>query len=618
MSKKLIGLTLALALFAVALPASAAGLTQSQIAAIVALLQSFGAEQSVINNVSISLGGGTPGNSGNTVSCVELSYNLFSGSTDNTAGGQVTKLQRFLGVSQTGYFGPATEAAVQRWQAQNGIVSSGSPDSTGYGYVGAKTRAAMRCGVDHEPYQPPVNTDWPSLSFSPFIKAGAQGDTWAEGINIEGLVVVIKNDTQQRQQITFPTNCWYTYRIYDRVTKRVVFDLGSQQKCMAPGSAPGTTFVLAPGESKDIDVLHRNSDFRLRPGSYDMRVDINSKHVLKEAVQFLFNVAGDNNSPQPTASIDRDSLIQKRGSFALTGSAANVEDVTVIVSTYDYHSNDFDLLSGQVGKDGIYSFSSLVRKESWSIPFYWNNVTTSFDVFVFDTKTKQLLAKDKLKVVGENPEIPSGLIDRSSLESTSNNPIITGTAIGGVSAVMLSIGGAGGADSKRIPVVNGRWSVTVNNANFNPDDFGGTVRLPNGNYPVALRSVHSDGGASTLTTGTLVVKAAPTAPVIQSITPSWGPVGTEVIIRGTGFTGQNSVRFGVGGKVVSGGDGTYIRYTIPSSVSSCDLWTSSTICPPGAVLVRPSSYTISVSNVNGTSESKTFSVTSGTATPAGL
>ncbi len=148
MSKKLIGLTLALALFAVALPASAAGLTQSQIAAIVALLQSFGAEQSVINNVSVSLGGGTPGNSGNTVSCVELSYNLFSGSTDNTAGGQVTKLQRFLGVSQTGYFGPETEAAVQRWQAANGVVSSGSPDTTGYGYVGPRTRDAMARGCD--------------------------------------------------------------------------------------------------------------------------------------------------------------------------------------------------------------------------------------------------------------------------------------------------------------------------------------------------------------------------------------------------------------------------------------------------------------------------------------
>jgi hypothetical protein len=56
MSKKFIGLTLALALFAVALPASAAGLTQPQIAAIVGLLQAFGAEASVIASVQMSLG----------------------------------------------------------------------------------------------------------------------------------------------------------------------------------------------------------------------------------------------------------------------------------------------------------------------------------------------------------------------------------------------------------------------------------------------------------------------------------------------------------------------------------------------------------------------------------
>lgn len=397
MSRKLIGLTLALSLFAVALPASAASLTQSQISAIIGLLRSFGAEQSVINNVSVSLGGGTSGNSGNTVSCVELSYNLFSGSTDGTTGGQVTKLQRFLGVDTTGYFGPATEAAVQRWQAANGIVSSGSPDSTGYGYVGAKTRAAMRCGVDHEPYQPPVNTDWPSLSFSPFIKAGAQGDTWAEGLNIEGLAVVIKNDTQQRQQITFPTNCWYTYRIYDRVTKRVVFDLGSQQKCMAPGSAPGTTFVLAPGESKNIDVLHRDSDFHLRPGSYDMRVDINSKHVLKEAVQFLFNVAGDNNS-SPSATVDTPVITPIPGSdrfdVAFKGSAVNFGGthagdqrynwawVSVVPSSYD-GSLDLHAFKGK-GESGpvVGSSGAEVHNNKWSHSF--NLAAGTYKVLVYD------------------------------------------------------------------------------------------------------------------------------------------------------------------------------------------------------------------------------------------
>lgn len=43
----------------------------------------------------------------------------------------------------TGYFGSLTRAAVQRFQAFYGIVSSGSPSTTGYGRVGPVTMAKM-------------------------------------------------------------------------------------------------------------------------------------------------------------------------------------------------------------------------------------------------------------------------------------------------------------------------------------------------------------------------------------------------------------------------------------------------------------------------------------------
>ena len=50
--------------------------------------------------------------------------------------------------SVTGFFGPLTPAAVQRLQAANGIVSRGSPATTGWGAVGPMTRAwiARWCG----------------------------------------------------------------------------------------------------------------------------------------------------------------------------------------------------------------------------------------------------------------------------------------------------------------------------------------------------------------------------------------------------------------------------------------------------------------------------------------
>lgn len=43
----------------------------------------------------------------------------------------------------TGYFGPATERAVQRFQVKYGIASSGSPWTNGFGAVGPRTRAKL-------------------------------------------------------------------------------------------------------------------------------------------------------------------------------------------------------------------------------------------------------------------------------------------------------------------------------------------------------------------------------------------------------------------------------------------------------------------------------------------
>lgn len=65
--------------------------------------------------------------------------------------GEVTELQTYLATNAniypsglvTGYFGALTQAGVQRFQAAQGIVSSGSPSTTGYGRVGPTTMARI-------------------------------------------------------------------------------------------------------------------------------------------------------------------------------------------------------------------------------------------------------------------------------------------------------------------------------------------------------------------------------------------------------------------------------------------------------------------------------------------
>ena len=131
-----------------------AALTESQIQAILDLLQSFGADQAIVGNVNSSLHGlpTTSGGGGTAAFCPNFTYNLYLGLNDSETEGQVTQLQKFLAQDSivypeghiTGFYGPLTEQAVKRWQAKNGLVSSGSPDTTGYGVMGAQTREKIR------------------------------------------------------------------------------------------------------------------------------------------------------------------------------------------------------------------------------------------------------------------------------------------------------------------------------------------------------------------------------------------------------------------------------------------------------------------------------------------
>lgn len=82
--------------------------------------------------------------------CLDLRLALRFGMSDASANGEVSKLQKFLSESGlygggiTGFFGPQTQAAVEAFQAQYGVVATGTPSSTGFGALGPQTRAAIR------------------------------------------------------------------------------------------------------------------------------------------------------------------------------------------------------------------------------------------------------------------------------------------------------------------------------------------------------------------------------------------------------------------------------------------------------------------------------------------
>ncbi len=149
---------------AFAAPAFAQTDVASQIATLLAQIKALQVQIAQLSGQPASASAGT---------CVSLSYNLYADQTDATTNGEVTKLQQFLAQDSsiypsrlvTGYFGPMTETAVQRWQATHGVVSSGSADTTGYGYVGPKTRTAIACGGQAN--QPPSIHTPPTTIYIP-------------------------------------------------------------------------------------------------------------------------------------------------------------------------------------------------------------------------------------------------------------------------------------------------------------------------------------------------------------------------------------------------------------------------------------------------------------------
>ena len=138
-----LALTFAVCAHAAAITPTASSATLSA-AAKATLLQSLEAELATLEAELKALQAPTTGNTTSTCA-ISLSRTLALGST----GSDVTALQQkliglgFLTATPSGYFGLLTQAAVESFQRAKGIVSSGTPSTTGYGEVGPHTRAVF-------------------------------------------------------------------------------------------------------------------------------------------------------------------------------------------------------------------------------------------------------------------------------------------------------------------------------------------------------------------------------------------------------------------------------------------------------------------------------------------
>jgi hypothetical protein len=145
------------------------------------------------------------------------------------------------------------------------------------------------------------------------------------------------------------------------------------------------------------------------------------------------------------------------------------------------------------------------------------------------------------------------------------------------------------------------------------------VVIPAGQYTVTV--VNSNGTSNavsfTITAGTTTTTAAPT---ITSVTPSSGAQGGSFTITGTNFTSTgntitlNATYAGVDSKGNAGLMSSIYQVNSPqTSADGNTIQFTLTSCPPTAplcpgVAIREGTYSLSVSNANGSSNTVTFTV----------
>ena len=188
------GVAVAFALvLSAAAPVRAASLTPAQVQTIIGMLQAFGVDATTVANVTASLNGTAPTmpttpSTGGSMACKGSVWarDLTVGAT----GADVMALQKFLNMSaatqvaatgagspgmETSTFGPATKAAVMKFQTANAITPAA-------GYVGPVTRTtiAAKCsgttpGMPGTPGTP-TPTPTPTTPTTPVGLTGGEGN----------------------------------------------------------------------------------------------------------------------------------------------------------------------------------------------------------------------------------------------------------------------------------------------------------------------------------------------------------------------------------------------------------------------------------------------------------
>jgi len=126
-----------------------------------------------------------------------------------------------------------------------------------------------------------------------------------------------------------------------------------------------------------------------------------------------------------------------------------------------------------------------------------------------------------------------------------------------------------------------------------------------------VKACHATGCSSESNIATIIIGVAGSGPVMASLSPGAGSIGSRVTITGTGFTATgNRINFGTGVIMdIPSADRTTLVFAVPDDrVPLCAVTEPRCLLLAPYSLVTPGVYPISVTNANGTSGTFSFNV----------
>lgn len=527
--------------------------------------------------------------------CTDLGRDLSLGSRN----AEVTKLQNFL-VAQnypgggswmiTGYFGAATRQAVLNFQSQKGIASTGIAD--------AQTRSAIRnltcSGTVATSYAPayaltsyaPAYTYNNNLALNSLsVSSGAVGTSvtiYGSGFDpvynnvYFGNTPLSGNFASNGASITFTVPVSYTPTCapYSCYPSAIYTGIGTYPVYVtnARGTSNSLQFTVnSNGLASCAPSIYGGCGFGYNQyGFYGQfgNPNVSNIYPTSGAVGSTVTVLGSGFSARGNSVHFGSGIITgatspdgKSLSFAVPSALTGYGNQSLTLGTYNV------------------SVTNETGATSNAIPF----TVTSLAQYNL-TPTISLAAGPTVVNAGAQGTW-------SVLVGNPSNSTVTVTARWG------DEGTSGASLSSQLVTASGTQTVNFQHAY--------TV---SGSYTIIFTVSNNAGGQNSVTASVVVSPYGGSQPVIASLSPSQGRVGTLVAVNGGFASSGNTIRFGIGGatNITASNNGTTLYYIIPFTVSPCDL--IGTSCSGPAQIVTPGSYPVYITNSAGQSATLNFTV----------